>query len=122
MKCKVTVLGKTVAQVAIRWLLQTPPVTSVLIGATKIHQLEENIGAVGWKLTEEEVRFVKLKWQIVELAIQLVTASKLLEKIKCSLASSLKTHDACFFADGQPVTIVVSYQGCIQLFLLAGYW
>ena len=51
-------LGKTVAQVAIRWLLQTPPVTSVIIGATKIHQLEENIGAVGWKLTKEEVRFI----------------------------------------------------------------
>ena len=48
---------KIPAQVAIRWLLQTPPVTSVIFGTTKMHQLEDNMGAAGWKLTEEEVRF-----------------------------------------------------------------
>ena len=47
--------GKSVAQVALRWLLQTPPVTSVIIGATKVHQLEDNMGVVGWRLTEDEV-------------------------------------------------------------------
>ena len=47
--------GKTIAQVSIRWLLQTPPVTSVIVGATKIHQLEDNMGTVGWRLTQEEV-------------------------------------------------------------------
>ena len=56
-KRKFFFVGKTVPQVAIRWLLQTPPVTSVIIGATKVHQLEDNMGAVGWRLTEEEVRF-----------------------------------------------------------------
>ena len=50
-------VGKTAPQVVIRWLLETPPVTSVIIGATKVHQLEDNMGAVGWRLTEEEVRF-----------------------------------------------------------------
>ena len=52
----ITFSGKTMAQVAIRWLLQKPPVTSVIIGAIKVHQLEENIGAVGFRLTEQEVR------------------------------------------------------------------
>ena len=47
---------KSVAQVAIRWLLQSPPVTSVIVGTTKVHQLEDNMGAAGWRLTEEEVR------------------------------------------------------------------
>ena len=47
--------GKTVSQVAIRWLLQSPPVTSVIVGTTKVHQLEDNMGAAGWKLNEEEV-------------------------------------------------------------------
>ena len=46
---------KKVSQVALRWLLQTAPVTSVIIGTTKVHQLEDNCGAVGWRLTEEEV-------------------------------------------------------------------
>ena len=48
--------GKTVSQVAIRWLLQSPPVTSVIVGTTKVHQLEDNMGAAGWRLTDEEVR------------------------------------------------------------------
>ena len=49
-KRKFVFVGKTVPQVAIRWPLQTPPVTSVIIGATKVHQLEDNMGAVGWRL------------------------------------------------------------------------
>ena len=49
--------GKSVAQVALRWLLQTPPVTAVIVGARKISQLEDNMGAVGWKLTKEEVEY-----------------------------------------------------------------
>ncbi|XP_013392784.1 uncharacterized protein LOC106160667 [Lingula anatina] len=48
--------GKTVAQVALRWLLQRPTVSAVIIGATKISQLEDNIGAsTGWELTQEQV-------------------------------------------------------------------
>ena len=43
------------SQVAIRWLLQSPPVTSVIVGTTKVHQLEDNMGAAGWRLTDEEV-------------------------------------------------------------------
>ena len=48
--------GKSVAQVALRWLLQKSIVSSVVIGATKMHQLDDNMGAAnGWELTEEEV-------------------------------------------------------------------
>ena len=54
--------GETVAQVSIRWLLQTPPVTSVIVGATKIHQLEDNMGAAGWRLTQE-VYFRTVTWR-----------------------------------------------------------
>ena len=49
------VSGKTLPQVAIRWVLQRPPVTSVIIGSKKMHQLEDNVGACGWKLSQEEV-------------------------------------------------------------------
>jgi aryl-alcohol dehydrogenase-like predicted oxidoreductase len=42
--------GITVPQVAIAWLLARPGVTSVLLGATKLHQLEDNLGAAEVRL------------------------------------------------------------------------
>jgi aryl-alcohol dehydrogenase-like predicted oxidoreductase len=47
--------GKTVPQVAINWLLQRPTVSSVIIGARNEEQLKQNLGAVGWSLTAEQV-------------------------------------------------------------------
>ena len=46
---------RTVPQVAINWLLQRPTVASVLIGARDERQLRENLGAVGWSLSAEQV-------------------------------------------------------------------
>ncbi|CAH1254861.1 KCNAB1 [Branchiostoma lanceolatum] len=47
---------KTVAQVAIRWLLQKDVVSSVIIGAKTVQQLEDNMGAsTGWEITEEQM-------------------------------------------------------------------
>jgi aryl-alcohol dehydrogenase-like predicted oxidoreductase len=47
--------GASVAQVAIAWLLAKPAVTSVLLGASKPHQLADNLGAAGLVLTVEEI-------------------------------------------------------------------
>lgn len=47
--------GKTVPQVALNWLLQRPTVSSVVIGARNEEQLKQNLGAVGWNLTPEQV-------------------------------------------------------------------
>ena len=47
--------GKTVPQVAINWLLRRPTVASVIIGARDEAQLRDNLGAVGWTLTPEQV-------------------------------------------------------------------
>ena len=47
--------GKTVPQVALNWLLQRPTVSSVVIGARDEQQLRQNLGAVGWNLTKEQV-------------------------------------------------------------------
>jgi aryl-alcohol dehydrogenase-like predicted oxidoreductase len=44
-----------VAQVSLNWLLQRPTVASVLIGARDEAQLLENLGAVGWNLSAEQV-------------------------------------------------------------------
>jgi aryl-alcohol dehydrogenase-like predicted oxidoreductase len=38
--------GCSMAQLAIAWLLTRPQVDSVLLGATKTHQLEDNLGAI----------------------------------------------------------------------------
>ncbi len=45
----------THAQVALNWLLCQPGMTAPIIGATSLAQLEENLGAVGWALTAEEL-------------------------------------------------------------------
>ena len=47
--------GKTVPQIALNWLLQRPTVATVIIGARNEEQLRQNLGAVGWNLTPEQV-------------------------------------------------------------------
>jgi len=47
--------GKAVAQIAINWLLQRPTVSSVIIGARNEDQLRQNLGAVGWSLTSQQI-------------------------------------------------------------------
>lgn len=47
--------GKAIPQVAINWLLQRPTVSTVLIGARNEQQLRQNLDAVGWNLTPEQV-------------------------------------------------------------------
>ncbi|MBW4022276.1 MAG: aldo/keto reductase [Proteobacteria bacterium] len=47
--------GKTVPQIALNWLLQRPTVANVIVGARNEEQLRQNLGAVGWNLTPEQV-------------------------------------------------------------------
>jgi aryl-alcohol dehydrogenase-like predicted oxidoreductase len=47
--------GKAIPQVALNWLLRRPTVSSVIIGARNEEQLIQNIGAIGWQLTPEQV-------------------------------------------------------------------
>jgi aryl-alcohol dehydrogenase-like predicted oxidoreductase len=47
--------GKTVAQIALNWLLQRPTVATLIIGARNEEQLRDNLGAIGWNLTREQV-------------------------------------------------------------------
>jgi aryl-alcohol dehydrogenase-like predicted oxidoreductase len=44
--------GKTMAQVALNWLLRKPGITSPIFGARTMEQYEENMGAIGWHLNE----------------------------------------------------------------------
>jgi aryl-alcohol dehydrogenase-like predicted oxidoreductase len=47
--------GKTIPQIALNWLLPRPTVASVIIGARNEAQLRQNLGAIGWSLTDEQV-------------------------------------------------------------------
>ena len=47
--------GKSVPQVALNWLLQRPSISSVIFGARNEEQLRQNLGAVGWNLSAEQV-------------------------------------------------------------------
>jgi aryl-alcohol dehydrogenase-like predicted oxidoreductase len=47
--------GKTIPQIALNWLLQRPTVSTVLIGARNEAQLRDNVGAVGWQLTRQQI-------------------------------------------------------------------
>jgi aryl-alcohol dehydrogenase-like predicted oxidoreductase len=50
--------GKAVPQVALNWLLRRPTVASVIVGARNEEQLRQNLGAVGWSLTEAQIRIL----------------------------------------------------------------
>ncbi|MGB7496884.1 MAG: aldo/keto reductase [Candidatus Acidiferrum sp.] len=47
--------GKTVPQIALNWLLQRPTVANVIMGAREEQQLRQNLGAVGWNLTSDQI-------------------------------------------------------------------
>ncbi len=48
-------MGKTVPQVALNWLSQRPSVSNIIIGARNEEQLRQNLGAIGWSLTGEQI-------------------------------------------------------------------
>ncbi len=48
--------GRTHSQVAINWLLQRPTVDNIIIGARNEEQLKQNLDAVGWNLTTDQVK------------------------------------------------------------------
>ena len=48
--------GKSIAQVSLNWLLQRPTVVNLIIGARDEEQLKQNLGAIGWNLTTDQVK------------------------------------------------------------------
>ncbi|HEY6763987.1 MAG TPA: aldo/keto reductase [Candidatus Sulfotelmatobacter sp.] len=48
--------GKTIAQVALNWVVQRPSVSTVIFGARNEEQLRQNLGAVGWTLSDEQIK------------------------------------------------------------------
>src|SRR6185436_11195566 len=52
--------NQTLAQMAVAWLLIDPRVTSVLIGASKVEQIDDNVAALNHlSFSEEEMRIIR---------------------------------------------------------------
>ena len=49
-------VGQTPARVALNWVLHRPGVTAPILGCRTVAQLEDNLGAAGWRLTDDQQR------------------------------------------------------------------
>jgi len=47
--------GKSYAQISLNWLLRQEGITAPIVGARRVEQLEDNLGAAGWELSPEQV-------------------------------------------------------------------
>ena len=47
--------GKSVPQLAVQWLTSRPGVSSPLLGARTVKEIEENVGSVGWTISADDV-------------------------------------------------------------------
>jgi len=51
--------GRTVAQLAISWVLRRPEVTAAIVGARRPSQITETIGAADWSLSKKEIEEIE---------------------------------------------------------------
>ncbi len=47
--------GKSYAQISLNWLLRQPGVVAPILGARRLDQIQDNLGAAGWELSEDQV-------------------------------------------------------------------
>jgi L-glyceraldehyde 3-phosphate reductase len=62
--------GQTLAQMALAWVLRDPRVTSTLVGASSVQQLEQNVGALT-KLTFDETELQEIDRYAVDSGVDL---------------------------------------------------
>jgi 1-deoxyxylulose-5-phosphate synthase len=55
--------GVKPARVALAWMLSKPYITSPIIGATKMYQLEDAVAALEIKLSDEEIKYLEEPYQ-----------------------------------------------------------
>ena len=51
--------GKSPAQVALRWVLDNQFIAGTIVGAKTPDQVAENVGAIGWKLSAEDMAYLE---------------------------------------------------------------
>lgn len=50
--------NRSSVQMALRWILDSPYITSIIVGAKSAGQVVDNVGSIGWRLEEEHWRFI----------------------------------------------------------------
>jgi aryl-alcohol dehydrogenase-like predicted oxidoreductase len=50
--------GKSVGQLAVNWVVRNNAVTSAIVGARTPAQVEQNLGAVGWDIRDEDMKAI----------------------------------------------------------------
>ncbi|MEM4312353.1 MAG: aldo/keto reductase [Nitrososphaerales archaeon] len=58
--------GKSMAQVALNWLIKEPEVLAIA-GAKNPKQVEENAGALGWRISEKELKAIEEAYKEIKL-------------------------------------------------------
>jgi len=60
--------GRSISQIALAWLLTRPVITSPIIGPRSLEQLQDNLGAAGFRLSAEEMALLDEKSRSPERA------------------------------------------------------
>jgi myo-inositol catabolism protein IolS len=47
--------GKSLAQLALRWVLSHPAISTALVGCRNVAEVEDNAGAVGWEISDDDL-------------------------------------------------------------------
>jgi len=48
--------GRSLPQLALRWTISNPVVSTALVGCRTVAEVEDNVGALGWSIAEAELR------------------------------------------------------------------
>ena len=57
--------GKSLAETALRWLLDQHGITAAIVGASRPHQIDRNLGALDWKLSPDDwQRLADVSWPL----------------------------------------------------------
>jgi len=73
---------RTLAHLALTWILSRRGITTALVGMLQPWQLEENIRATDWTLTSEDLRTIDQIIEAADLGLRILPPDEYLEKTK----------------------------------------
>jgi myo-inositol catabolism protein IolS len=48
--------GKTMPQLALRWTLSNPIISTALVGCRSPKEVDDNVGALGWSISDADMK------------------------------------------------------------------
>lgn len=74
--------GRSLADLALNWTLGRPGVTSLLVGMRQARHVDQNLGALGWELSAEDLAEIDAIVEAADLGIRILDPDEYLEKVK----------------------------------------